>query len=132
MYLRTVTCYYLRGCACLSHVSFPRVTCHSHVSFPRVTCHCHVPFPRVTCQSSNHLTIGRFRGGYHSPWSWQGRMSLALPSSNWRHVGRGRCHELRSRQYPLFRSLLRLQRSYPLFRVLSRRCGFLSFVKRVH
>src|SRR5579863_909182 len=24
-------------------------------------------------------------------------MSLALPSSNWRHVGRGRCHELRSR-----------------------------------
>src|SRR5579863_8909022 len=25
-------------------------------------------------------------------------MSLALPSSNWRHVGRGRCHELRSRQ----------------------------------
>src|SRR5579863_8776280 len=25
-------------------------------------------------------------------------MSLALPSSNWRHVGRGRCHELRLRQ----------------------------------
>src|SRR5579863_2139898 len=48
-----VTCCYLHGCVCLSYVPFPRVTCL-----------CHMPFPRVTCQSSNHLTIGGFRGGY--------------------------------------------------------------------
>src|SRR5579863_8008370 len=67
VYLRTVTCYYLHGCACLNHVPFPRVTCYCHVPFPRVMCYCHVPFPRITCQSSDHLTVGGFRGGYHSP-----------------------------------------------------------------
>src|SRR5579863_4413209 len=102
-----VTCYYLHGYTCLSHVPFPRVTCY-----------CHMSFPRITCKSGNHLTVGGFRGGFHSPWSWQRRMSLALLSSNWSHVGHGCCHKLRSRQYPLFRLLLRLQRSYPLFRVL--------------
>src|SRR5579863_8974184 len=93
MFLLMVTCYYLHRCTCLSHVPFPRVTCY-----------CHVSFPRIMCKSGNHLTIGGFRGGFHSPWSWQRRMcmSLALPSSNWSHVGRGRCHELRSQQSQYF------------------------------
>src|SRR5579863_2818920 len=32
-------------------------------------------------------------------------MSLALPSSNWRHVGRGRCHKLRSRHTSVITAL---------------------------
>src|SRR5579863_7287946 len=46
-------------------------------------------------------------------------MSLALPSSNWRHVGRGRCHELRSRQqsFTLFRGHSSDQSHYLVLRI---------------
>src|SRR5579863_7194194 len=58
-------------------------------------------------------------------------MSLALPSSNWRHVGRGRCHELRSRHLPIamtvdkicHRALTRLSmlpKDHPLHPIIKR------------